>query len=285
MEMQRADIPNLVSRQKKPDDTILDINGIKIGGKEIVLIAGPCAVENRDQLLAIAKLVSSEGAHVLRGGAFKPRTSPYSFQGLGEEGLKYLEEARSLTGMPVVTEVMDTRQMDLVCKYTDIVQIGSRNMHNYPLLKEAGRCGKPVLFKRGMMATVEEYLWAAEYILGEGNQEVMLCERGIRTFESYTRFTLDLSAIPLLKRQTHLPVIIDPSHGTGHHWMVPAMAKAAIAAGADGLMVEVHNMPSDALSDGNQSLFPEDFVKLVEDIRKVAQAIGRDLLHYKPSPV
>ena len=283
--MHRADTPNLVSRQNKPDDTILDISGIRIGGKDIVLIAGPCAVENRDQLLGTAKLVSSEGAHMLRGGAFKPRTSPYSFQGLGEEGLKYLEEARNITGMPVVTEVMDTRQMELVCKYTDVVQIGSRNMHNYPLLKEAGRCGKPVLFKRGMMATVEEYLLAAEYILGEGNQEVMLCERGIRTFEHYTRFTLDLSVIPVLKRQTHLPVIIDPSHGTGHSWMVPAMAKAAIAAGADGLMIEVHHKPSDALSDGNQSLFPEDFVQLVKEIRKVAKAIGRELLHHKPTPV
>ena len=285
MEMQRTEIPNLVSRQKKPDDTVVDLNGMKIGGKEIVLIAGPCAVENREQLLETARLVSSVGANILRGGAFKPRTSPYSFQGLGEEGLKYLKEAGKETGMPFVTEVMDTRQMDLVCEYADIVQIGSRNMHNYPLLKEAGKCMKPVLFKRGMMATVEEYLLAAEYILGEGNQDVILCERGIRTFENYTRFTLDLSVIPVLKRQTHLPVIIDPSHGTGHSWIVPAMAKAAIAAGADGLMIEVHNKPLDALSDGQQSLYPDEFIQLVEDLEKVAKAIGRKFFHRKPSPV
>ncbi len=284
MEMHRGDIPNLVSRQKKPADTIIDLNGMKIGGKEIIIIAGPCAVENRDQLLETAQLVCSAGANILRGGAYKPRTSPYSFQGLGEEGLKYLVEARKETGLPVVTEVMDTRQMELVCEYTDIVQIGSRSMNNFPLLKEAGKCMKPVLFKRGMMATVEEYLLAAEYILCEGNQDIILCERGIRCFDNYTRFTLDLSVIPLLKQQTHLPVIVDPSHGTGLSWMVPAMAKAAIAAGADGLMIEVHNNPLDALSDGKQSLYPEDFVQLVKDIEKVAQAIGRKLLHIKPSP-
>jgi len=284
MELHRAEIPNLVSRQKKPNNTVVDINGMKIGGKEIVLIAGPCAVENREQLLETAKLVSSVGTNILRGGAFKPRTSPYSFQGLGEEGLKYLEEARKETGMSIVTEVMDTRQMELVCKYTDIVQIGSRNMHNYPLLQEAGKCMKPVLLKRGMMATVEEYLLAAEYILGEGNQDVILCERGIRTFENYTRFTLDLSVIPVLKQQTHLPVIIDPSHGTGHSWIVPPMAKAAIAAGADGLMIEVHNKPLDALSDGQQSLYPDEFIQLVKDLEKVAEAIGRKFFLRKPSP-
>jgi 3-deoxy-7-phosphoheptulonate synthase len=285
METQRTDIPNLFSRQKKPDDTVVDINGMKIGGKGIVLIAGPCAIENREQLLAIAELVHSAGANILRGGAFKPRTSPYSFQGLGEEGLKYLQEAREETGMPVVTEVMDTRQMELVCKYTDIVQIGSRNMYNYPLLKEAGKCMKPVLFKRGMMATVEEYLLAAEYILCEGNQDVILCERGIRSFDNYTRFTLDLSVIPVLKRQTHLPVVIDPSHGTGHSWIVPAMAKAAIAAGADGLMIEVHNKPLDALSDGQQSLYPDEFIQLIKDLEKVAEAMGRKFFHRKPAPV
>jgi 3-deoxy-7-phosphoheptulonate synthase len=284
MEMHRGEIPNLVSRQKKPDDTVIDMNGMLIGGKEIVLIAGPCAVENREQLLETAKQVHAAGANILRGGAYKPRTSPYSFQGLGEEGLKYLVEARKETGMPFVTEVMDTRQMELVCEYTDIVQIGSRSMHNFPLLKEAGKCMKPVLFKRGMMATVEEYLLAAEYILCEGNQDVILCERGIRTFENYTRFTLDLSVVPLLKQHTHLPVIVDPSHGTGLSWMVPAMAKAAIAAGADGIMIEVHNNPLDALSDGQQSLYPEDFAQLVKDIEKVAQAIGRKLFHLKPSP-
>jgi 3-deoxy-7-phosphoheptulonate synthase len=284
MEMHRGEIPNLVSRQKKPTDTVIDMNGMLIGGKEIILIAGPCAVENREQLIETAKQVHAAGANILRGGAYKPRTSPYSFQGLGEEGLKYLDEARKETGMPVVTEVMDIRQMELVCKYTDIVQIGSRSMHNFPLLKEAGKCMKPVLFKRGMMATVEEYLLAAEYILCEGNQDVILCERGIRTFENYTRFTLDLCVVPLLKQQTHLPVIVDPSHGTGLSWMVPAMAKAAIAAGADGLMIEVHINPLDALSDGQQSLYPEDFAQLVKDIENVAKATGRKLFHHKQSP-
>jgi 3-deoxy-7-phosphoheptulonate synthase len=275
-------IPALVDRKSKPDATQININGIRIGGSDIVIIAGPCAIENRDQLLDTAKQVCAAGANILRGGAFKPRTSPYTFQGLGEEGLKYLAEARKENGMPVVTEVMDTRQMELVCEYSDIIQIGSRSMHNFPLLKEAGRCKKPVLFKRGMMATIEEYLLAAEYILSEGNHNVILCERGIRTFENTTRFTLDLGAVPMLKRLTHLPVIVDPSHGTGHSWMVPAMAKAAIAAGADGIMVEVHNKPLDALSDGQQSLYPEDFAQLVKDIEKVAHAIGRKLFHLKP---
>lgn len=268
---------NLVNRQTNPNDTVINVNGIEIGGKEIVIIAGPCAVENKEQLLETAKKVSSGGANILRGGAFKPRTSPYSFQGLGEEGLKYLSEARKLTGLPVVTEVMDTRQMELVCKYTDIIQIGSRSMHNFPLLKEAGKCMKPILFKRGLMATLDEYLLAAEYILSEGNDQVILCERGIRTFETSTRNTLDLSAIPILKRRTHLPVIVDPSHGTGHSWLVPAMAKAAIAAGADGVMVEVHYKPLEALSDGPQSLYPDEFVQLVKDIEKIARAIGREL--------
>ncbi|MCK5134957.1 MAG: 3-deoxy-7-phosphoheptulonate synthase [Bacteroidales bacterium] len=276
--------PNLVHRQTKASDTVINVNGIEIGGKEIVIIAGPCAVENREQLLETAKKVHSGGANILRGGVYKPRTSPYSFQGLGEEGLKYLSEARKVTGLPVVTEVMDTRKMELVCEYTDIIQIGSRSMHNFPLLKEAGKCRKPVLFKRGLMATIDEYLLAAEYILSEGNQEVILCERGIRTFENYTRNTLDLSVVPILKRQTHLPVIVDPSHGTGHSWLVPAMAKAAIAAGADGIMVEVHNKPLDALSDGQQSLYPEEFTQLVKDIEKIALAVGRKIYHFQPSP-
>jgi len=275
----------LINRQAKKDDTVINVNGIEMGGKDIVIIAGPCAVENREQLLETAKKVSAGGANILRGGAYKPRTSPYSFQGLGEEGLKYLSEARKVTGLPVVTEVMDTRLMELVCKYTDIIQIGSRSMHNFPLLKEAGKCRKPVLFKRGLMATVDEYLHAAEYILSEGNQEVILCERGIRTFENYTRNTLDLSVIPILKRETHLPVIVDPSHGTGYSWMVPAMAKAAIAAGADGVMVEVHYKPLEALSDGSQSLYPNEFVQLVKDIEKIARAIGRKIYHRKPSLV
>lgn len=269
---------NLVNRQTNPNDTVINVKGIEIGGKDIVIIAGPCAVENKEQLLETAKKVSSGGANILRGGAYKPRTSPYSFQGLGEEGLKYLSEARKVTGLPVVTEVMDTRQMELVCKYTDIIQIGSRSMHNFPLLKEAGKCGKPVLFKRGLMATLDEYLLAAEYILSEGNNQVILCERGIRTFETSTRNTLDLSAIPILKRRTHLPVIVDPSHGTGYSWLVPAMAKAAIAAGADGVMVEVHYKPLEALSDGPQSLYPDEFVQLVKDIEKIARAIGRKKL-------
>ena len=273
----------LVSRQTNPNDTVINVNGIKIGGKEIVIFAGPCAVENREQMLETAKAVYSGGANILRGGAFKPRTSPYSFQGLGEEGLKYLSEARDETGMPVVTEVMDTRKMELVCKYADIIQIGSRSMHNFPLLKEAGKCRKPVFFKRGFMTTIDEYLLAAEYILSEGNNQVILCERGIRTFETSTRNTLDLSAIPILKRRTHLPVIVDPSHATGHSWVVPAMAKAAIAAGADGIMIEVHHKPLDALSDGPQSLYPSNFAQLVKDIEKIAQAVGRKIYHHKSS--
>ena len=273
--------PNLVNRQTNTIDTVINVNGIEIGGEEIVIIAGPCAVENREQILETAKAVYSGGANILRGGAYKPRTSPYSFQGLGEEGLRYLSQAREETGLPVVTEVMDPRQMELVCKYADIIQIGSRSMHNFPLLKEAGKCRKPVLFKRGLMATIDEYLHAAEYILSEGNREIILCERGIRTFENSTRNTLDLSAVPVLKRQTHLPVIVDPSHGTGHSWLVPAMAKAAIAAGADGIMVEVHNKPLEALSDGQQSLYPNEFVQLVKDIEKIAQATGRKIYHHK----
>jgi len=263
-------------------DTVINVKGIEIGGDEIVIIAGPCAVENREQLLETAKAVRSAGANILRGGAFKPRTSPYSFQGLGEEGLRYLSQAREETGLPVVTEVMDTRQMELVCEYTDIIQIGSRSMHNFPLLKEAGRRRKPVLFKRGLMATIDEYLQAAEYILSEGNLEVILCERGIRTFETSTRNTLDLSAVPVLKRQTHLPVLVDPSHGTGQGWLVPALARAAIAVGADGIMVEVHNKPPEALSDGQQSLYPDEFAQLVKDIEKIAEATGRRLYHHKP---
>jgi 3-deoxy-7-phosphoheptulonate synthase len=277
----RSSAPKLVSRQTNVMDTVINVNGIEIGGNDIVIIAGPCAVENREQLLETAKAIRLGGANILRGGAYKPRTSPYSFQGLGEEGLKYLSLARKETGLPVVTEVMDTRQMELVCEYTDIIQIGSRSMHNFPLLKEAGKCRKPVLFKRGLMATIDEYLNAAEYILSEGNREIILCERGIRTFETATRNTLDLSAVPVLKRRTHLPVIVDPSHATGHSWLVPVMAKAAIAAGADGIMVEVHIKPLEALSDGPQSLYPDEFVKLVKDIDNIAKAIGRRLYLHK----
>lgn len=275
---------HLVGRRNTPGDTVVDVNGIRIGNGKLVVIAGPCAVEGQDQMIETARKVADSGANLLRGGAFKPRTSPYSFQGLGEEGLKYLKEAREITGLPIVTEVMDTRDMDLVCEYTDIVQIGSRNMHNFPLLKEAGICGKPVLFKRGLMATIDEYLMAAEYILKEGNDQVILCERGIRTFETSTRNTLDLSAVPVLKQKTHLPVIVDPSHGTGQRWLVPIMAKAAIVVGADGVMVEVHNNPDEALSDGPQSLYPDEFAQMIREMEEIAHAVGREMYHLDHLP-
>ena len=270
-------VPVRVDRKSKPDPTIVDVKGIKFGSAEVVIIAGPCSVENREQMLETAKAVRSAGGVILRGGAFKPRSSPYNFQGLGEEGLKLLQETRSETGLPVVTEVMDTRMVDLVAGYADILQIGSRNMQNYPLLKEVGMLRKPVLLKRGMMATIEEFLLAAEYILNQGNEQVILCERGIRTFETSTRNTLDLGAVPMLKHLSHLPVIVDPSHGTGHRWMVPAMAKAAVAAGADGLIMEVHFKPEEALCDGHQSLSPDEFTRLMTDLKKIAQAVGRDI--------
>lgn len=271
-------IPPLVNRKTKPDHTLIKFSGFEIGGSEIVIIAGPCAVESREQMIETAKAVKAAGARILRGGAFKPRTSPYDFQGLGEEGLELLELARKETGLPVVTEAMDTRMVEKIAGFADMVQIGSRNMHNYPLLKEAGRCGKPVLLKRGMMATIEEFLMAAEYILNNGNERVILCERGIRTFEPSTRNTLDLSAVPILKRITHLPVIVDPSHGTGLRWMVPAMAKAALAAGADGLIMEAHYRPEEALCDGQQSLFLNEFAELMADLRKIARAVDREIL-------
>ena len=280
-----ASIPSRVSRKTKPDDTIINVNGVKIGGSGIIIIAGPCAVESREQLFETARSVSTAGAHILRGGAFKPRSSPYSFQGMGEEGLKLLYQVRKETGMPVVTEVMDTRQVDMVAQYADILQIGSRNMQNYPLLKEAGICHKPVLLKRGMMATIEEYLLAAEYILNQGNNEIILCERGIRTFETSTRNTLDLSAVPVLKRLTHLPVIVDPSHGTGVRWLVPSMAKAAVAVGADGLIMEVHNNPEGALCDGYQSLSLDEFDTLMRDLKKIAMAVGREICAPKTAAV
>lgn len=270
-------VPVRVNRKSKPDPTIVDVTGIRIGSAEVVIIAGPCSVENREQLMETAKAVKSAGGMILRGGAFKPRSSPYNFQGLGEEGLKLLMEARKETGLPIVTEVMDTRLVELVAGYADILQIGSRNMQNYPLLKEVGMLRKPVLLKRGMMATIEEFLLAAEYILNQGNDQVILCERGIRTFETSTRNTLDLSAVPMLKHLSHLPVIVDPSHGTGHRWMVPPMAKAAVAAGADGLIMEVHYKPEEALCDGHQSLSPDEFARLMVDLRKVAQAVGREI--------
>lgn len=270
-------VPVRVNRKSKPDPTIVKVNQIRIGSSEVVIIAGPCSVENHEQLMETAKAVKSGGGVILRGGAFKPRSSPYNFQGLGEEGLKLLTEARKETGLPVVTEVMDTRLVELVAGYADILQIGSRNMQNYPLLKEVGMLRKPVLLKRGMMATIEEFLLAAEYILNQGNDQVILCERGIRTFETSTRNTLDLSAVPMLKHLCHLPVIVDPSHGTGHRWMVPAMAKAAIAAGADGLIMEVHYKPEEALCDGQQSLSPDEFARLMVDLTKIAKAVGREI--------
>jgi 3-deoxy-7-phosphoheptulonate synthase len=231
-----------------------------------------------EQLFETARSVKNSGAKILRGGAFKPRSSPYSFQGMGEDGLKLLKQIRKETKLPIVTEVMDTRQFELVSDYADMVQIGSRNMQNFPLLKEAGKCRKPVLLKRGMMATIDEFLLAAEYILNGGNEQVILCERGIRTFENSTRNTLDLSAVPMLKKLTHLPVIVDPSHGTGLRWMVPAMAKAAVAVGADGLIMEVHYKPEVALCDGKQSLSPDEFSKLMIELRKIAVAVDREIL-------
>jgi len=271
--------PELVARPSNPEGTVVDVNGVKIGGREIVVMAGPCAVEGFEQLSETARIVKAGGATILRGGAFKPRTSPYSFQGLKVEALEMLGQVKRATGLPVVSEVMDTRQVETVACYADILQIGSRNMQNFPLLEEAGNSMMPILLKRSMMATLDEYLHAAEYILARGNSAVILCERGIRTFESSTRYTLDLNAIPVLKQRTHLPVIVDPSHGTGHRNLVPTMSKAAVAAGADGLLVEVHYHPENARCDGSQSLFPEDFTRMMNDLRKVAEAIGRTLHH------
>ena len=264
-------------RDPESERKVVDVAGIRIGGHEIIMMAGPCAVENEEQLMTTAKEVRDKGAKILRGGAFKPRSSPYDFQGLGEEGLKLLDLARKMTGMPIVTEVMDPRQVELVCRYSNILQIGSRNMNNYPLLKEVGQCNTPVLFKRGMSSTVKEYLLAAEYVLKEGNKHVILCERGIRTFENSTRNTLDLSAVPMLKQLSNLPVIVDPSHATGIWWMVPWVSKAAVAVGADGLLVEVHYNPEVALCDGPQSLRPDKFARMMKDLQQVAQAVGRTI--------
>src|SRR3990167_6799428 len=267
----------LVSREFRPEDTVVTVHGVKIGGKEVVLMAGPCSVENRQMLLETAKAVKEAGAHILRGGAFKPRTSPYSFQGLGEEGLKLLHDVGKQTGMSVVTELMDVRDIELVEKYADIMQIGARNMQNFELLKEAGQSHKPVLLKRGLSATINEFLLAAEYLLSQGNFNVVLCERGIRTFEPTTRFALDLNAVPVIRKLSHLPIVVDPSHGTGSYEYVAPMAKAAVAAGADGLMIEVHPNPEVALSDGPQSLLPKKFSALVKELKKVASAVGRTL--------
>ncbi len=255
--------------------TIVQVGPVQIGGPQIVVMAGPCAVESREQLLLIASTLKSLGADMLRGGAFKPRTSPYSFRGMAEEGLKLLAEARELTGLPVVTEVMDARDVELVAGYADMLQIGSRNMQNFTLLHEVGTALKPVLLKRGLSATLEEWLMAAEYILAAGNSQVVLCERGIRTFETWTRNTVDITAIPAVKELSHLPVILDPSHGTGRWKMVSPVAKAAVAAGADGLLIEVHPEPEGALSDGPQSLTPENFARLLSELGPLAQAVGR----------
>jgi 3-deoxy-7-phosphoheptulonate synthase len=265
----------LAARGARPEGTIVRVGGVAFGGPRVVVIAGPCAVESEAQLVGVAHAVKAAGADVLRGGAFKPRTSPYSFQGLKEEGLRLLALARAETGLPVVTEVMDARRLEMVAAHADILQIGSRNMQNFTLLEEAGRSRMPVLLKRGMSATLAEYLQAAEYILHAGNDRVILCERGIRTFEPSTRSTLDLNAIPMLKRHTHLPVIVDPSHGTGHAWMVPRLAAAAVAAGADGLMIEVHPDPARALSDGPHALTPDAFAAAMREISAVAAAVGR----------
>jgi len=270
--------PKQVSRKENQETTIVNVNGVKVGGKEVVIFAGPCAVENKEQLFETARSVKTSGAKILRGGAFKPRSSPYSFQGLGKAGLELLSQVKRELGIPIVTEVMDTRQLELVSEHADLIQVGSRNMQNFPLLKEVGKCKKPILLKRGMMATIEEFLNAAEYILNQGNNQVILCERGIRTFETSTRNTLDLSAVPMLKHLSHLPVIVDPSHGTGLRWMVPIMAKAAIAAGADGIIMEVHYKPEIALCDGNQSLRLNEFSKLMIDLRKIAKAVNRTVL-------
>jgi 3-deoxy-7-phosphoheptulonate synthase len=267
----------LASREFRKEDTVIDVGGRLIGGKKVCVMAGPCSVENRTAMLSIAEKVKEAGASFIRGGAFKPRTSPYDFQGLGEEGLKCLAEARGKTGLPVITEIMDPRDMEIVEKYADIIQIGTRNMQNFRLLLEVGMGVKPVLLKRGLSATIKEWLMAAEYIMSRGNQNVMLCERGIRTFETATRNTLDLSAVPVLKQLTHLPVIVDPSHGVGKWNLVAPMAKAAVAAGADGLIIEVHTNPEEALSDGEQSLKPDVFGRLMSELKPVALAVGREI--------
>jgi 3-deoxy-7-phosphoheptulonate synthase len=265
----------LVSREFKPEASVVHINGVSVGGEEFIVMAGPCAVESHEQVLTTARAVRAAGARVLRGGAFKPRTSPYSFQGLGEEGLRILRAAKHDTGLAIVTEVMSPDLVPMVCKYADILQIGARNMQNYALLEAAGKVRKPVLLKRGMMSTIEELLLAAEYIVSNGNTQVMLCERGIRTFEKATRNTLDISAVPVIKELSHLPVIIDPSHASGVRAYIPALSRAAVAAGADGIIVEVHPSPADALSDGKQSLHFSEFRDLMAQLRRVAVAVDR----------
>jgi 3-deoxy-7-phosphoheptulonate synthase len=265
----------LASRDFHPADSVFQINGHSIGSQRIIVMAGPCAVESREQIIETAFKVKEAGAHLLRGGAFKPRTSPYSFQGLGEEGLQYLADAREASGLAVVTEVMSPEQVPLVARYADVLQVGTRNMQNYALLHAVGEAKMPVLLKRGLMSTIEELLMSAEYILSHGNERVILCERGIRTFETYTRNTLDINAVPVLKELTHLPVMVDPSHATGKWHLVGAASKAAVAAGADGLIIEVHPNPEMAVSDGAQSLKPDRFAELMAQLKPIAEAVGR----------
>lgn len=282
MVMQVCDLPipkkiRLAVKQEQTQKTIIKVNGTSIGGDNLAVMAGPCSVESEEQMLQAARAVKAAGAQILRGGAFKPRTLPYSFQGLGKEGLELLAEARDETGLPIITEVMSTEDVELVEAYTDILQIGARNMQNFSLLKKVGRTTKPVMLKRGMSATFNEWLGCAEYILSEGNPDVILCERGIRTFEQITRNTLDISAAPIIHQISHLPVIIDPSHGTGTRSLVEPMAKAAIAAGADGVMIEVHPNPEEALCDGTQSLSPEEFMDVMTGIKPIIAAVNRRL--------
>lgn len=273
----------LVSREFKSENTVIKIKDVVIGGSEIVIMAGPCSVESREQVMTIAERVSKAGAKILRGGAFKPRTSPYAFQGMGKEGLKILREAADKYKMLVITEVMDKDQIELVCKYSDILQIGARNMQNFSFMKALGKTKKPIFLKRGISATIQEWLMSAEYILAGGNANVIMCERGIRTFETYTRNTLDLSAIPMIQKLSHLPVMADPSHGTGLRNKVLPMARASVAAGADGIMIEVHHDPDHALSDGAQSLYPDQFDDLMEQIRVIAKVIGRSIAERRDS--
>ena len=265
------------NRSFHPDDTVVTAGSAVIGGNKLCVIAGPCSVENHDQIVGIAQAVKESGAMMLRGGAFKPRTSPYSFQGLKYQGLELLKEARAASGLPIVSELMSPYDIDRFVEDVDIIQVGARNMQNFDLLKQLGKIDKPILLKRGLSATIEEWLMSAEYIMAGGNEKVILCERGIRTFETYTRNTVDLGAIPAVKHLSHLPVLVDPSHSTGKRWMVPPVARAAIAVGADGLMIEVHNDPQHALCDGQQSITPDTFTEVMADIRKIAAAVGREV--------
>lgn len=265
------------NRNFHPEDSIIDVQGVKIGGKKIVVMAGPCSVESEAQITAIAKSVQASGANILRGGAFKPRTSPYAFQGMQEEGLDLLKIARKKTGLPIVSEIMSADKIERFVADVDIIQVGARNMQNFELLKELGKTDKPILLKRGLSATIEEWLMSAEYIMAGGNQNVILCERGIRTFERYTRNTLDLSAVPAIKKLSHLPIVVDPSHAAGMWWMVESLSKAAVAVGADGLMIEVHNDPANAKCDGQQSIKPERFDNLMQDLKAIAQIVGREI--------